>query len=136
MPASIIERTANGEFTEPGIVKVGADNATSETPSISATIAEQYPDVPDTEAATDAQVATQPSATPDAATSSATDVPAIAAPAVNPAATAAIAALEARIAPLLAGLAELKASLLQPAITMPGSDAPTRLPDTDPERDA
>ncbi|KAH7708519.1 hypothetical protein AAVH_24241 [Aphelenchoides avenae] len=132
MPASFIERTANGEFTVPGIVKVGADNATFETPSSSATIAEQRPSVPDTEDATDAKAVLQPSATSDAAPSSATDAPAIAAPAVNPAAIGAIADLEARIAPLLAGLSQLKASLLQPATTT----APTRSPDTGPKRDA
>ncbi|KAH7719681.1 hypothetical protein AAVH_12863 [Aphelenchoides avenae] len=157
MPPSILERTVNGEFTEPGIVQATAHNAVSETPSTSsqplaaahnavasdpappptsASTAEQKLRVQDTEAATDARAHSKLSATPDAATSSVTDVPAIAAPAASQAATAAIADLEARLAPLLTGFAKLKASFLKHSTPASGPDAPTRSPDKDPEHDA
>ncbi|KAH7693810.1 hypothetical protein AAVH_39150 [Aphelenchoides avenae] len=133
---AILERTVNGPSTEPGIVKVGADNAPSETPPTSATIAEQNPCVPDTEAATDAKAADKPLATPDAATSSAADAPTIAVSAASQAVPAIIADIDDRIAPIAAGFTEPTDLLLKCQTATLGTSAPTRSPDTDPERDA
>jgi hypothetical protein len=108
--------------------------APAPTPT-SATIAEQNPRAQDTEAATDAATPVEHSATPDAAISSSADAPAIAAPAAIQAATATIADIDARIAPLLAGFAELKDLLLKTSTPTPGPHIQDRSPDTDPERD-
>ncbi|KAH7710608.1 Integrase core domain containing protein [Aphelenchoides avenae] len=152
MPQAILDRTntggPNGDFTEPGIVKVAANSAASATPSTStsstteatansavaeapappstsATIAEQNLRAQDCRAATDAAPRTENPARPDAATSSSADAPAIAAPTANQAATATVADVETRIAPLAADVAEMKDTLLQIKAALLGPRSPT-----------
>ncbi|KAH7710259.1 hypothetical protein AAVH_22462 [Aphelenchoides avenae] len=161
MPPSILSRTidgtSHGDFVEPGIVEVGAYLAPSETPSTSShaqavtylvtpeaqaspptstNTVEQNPRVQDTQAVTDAEIASTLPATPDAAPSSSTDAPAIAASAASQAVPATITDVESRIAPLAADVAQIKEMLFKIAAALPGPSAPSRQPDTEPEADA
>ncbi|KAH7712181.1 hypothetical protein AAVH_20487 [Aphelenchoides avenae] len=91
--------------------------ARPETTSLSASIAEQKTCVQDTEAATDAIAPTMLTA-------------------ASQALSATIADIEIRIAPMAVGLSELKDPLPKISISTTGPWAPTRSPDTEPERDA